>query len=167
MSTYSTNEESRIIDGLSKTSASIGASVSIKGEITGAEDIIIHGQVEGTINLKKNVVMVAKTGVVQAHIYGQIIHVEGEVNGDLHGSEQIIIHKSGNVKGNVSAPRISIEDGARLKGSIDTDVKSDTAIVLKDAELIHVSKRDETVIAEGYGATNGSKRSSLSATLNT
>lgn len=158
MSNYNLSEENnKIIDGLSKTSASIGSSVSIKGEITGAEDIIIHGKVEGTINLKKNVVMVAKTGHVNANIYGQIIHVEGEVVGDLFGTEQIVLHKSGNIKGNISAPRISIEDGARIKGAIDTDVKSDSAIVLKDAESIKTGKKEETIIAEGFTPSSNGK----------
>jgi len=147
------------IDGISKTPATIGSSVSIKGEITGEEDVIIHGFVEGMINLKKNVVMVAKTGRVQAHIYGQVIHVEGDVTGNLFGSDQIVIHKSGNVKGNISAPRISIEDGARLKGSIDTDGRAEgAAVLLKDAEVVRTAKSDEAVIAEALVTTNSGKR---------
>lgn len=149
----------KLIDGISKTPATIGSSVSIKGEITGEEDVIIHGFVEGMVNLKKNVVMVAKTGRVQAHIYGQVIHVEGEVTGNLFGTDQIVIHKSGVVKGNVNAPRISIEDGARLKGSIDTELKSDSTVLLKDTEVLRTSKSDDTVIAETLASSaNSAKR---------
>ncbi len=101
--------------------ASIGPSVSINGEISGEEDILIEGSVEGLINLKKNVVTVAASGKVKAAIYGMVIHVEGEVTGDLFGTERIVVHKSGKVTGNITSPRISLEDGARLKGSISTE----------------------------------------------
>lgn len=107
--------------------ATIGASVSIKGEISGDEDILIEGAVEGTINLKQNMVMVAKTGKVKANINGVIINVEGEVIGDLSATEQIVVHKSGRVRGNLSAPRISVEDGARVRGQINTDFDSDNS----------------------------------------
>lgn len=100
--------------------ATIGHSISIKGELSGAEDLMVHGFVEGTIDLKQNTVTVGKTGRVTAHIYGRIIHVEGEVVGDLFGTEQVIVHMTGHVKGNITAPRVSLEDGAKVKGIIDT-----------------------------------------------
>jgi len=106
---------------ISATRASIGPSVSVNGEISGEEDILIEGNVEGLINLKKNVVTIAASGRVKAAIYGMVIHVEGEVTGDLFGTERIVVHKSGKVTGNITAPRISLEDGARLKGSVSTE----------------------------------------------
>ena len=102
--------------------AIIGPSISVKGEITGAEDLFILGFVDGTVNLKQNVVTVGKSGRVNANVYGRILHVEGEVTGDCYGTEQVIVHKSGQVRGNISAPRVTLEDGARLKGAIDTSV---------------------------------------------
>ena len=108
--------------------ASIGPSVAVNGEISGEEDILIEGSVEGLINLKKNVVTVASSGRVKAAIYGMVIHIEGEVTGDLFGTERVVVHKSGKVTGNITAPRISLEDGARLKGSVSTEgVAADTA----------------------------------------
>jgi len=157
------SEKTPTADVTSKNPATIGSSVSVKGEITGEEDVVIHGYVEGMINLKKNVVMVAKTGRVQAHIYGQIIHVEGEVTGNLFGTDQIVIHKSGNVKGNISAPRISIEDGARLKGSVDTELKPETAVAFKDAEVVRSLKTEETVISEALVPSNGKRVTSVVA----
>lgn len=102
--------------------AVIGASISVKGEISGSEDLLIEGFVEGVVDLKKNTVTVASGGKVNASIHGKLIHVEGEVLGDLFGTEQVVVHRSGQVRGNISAPRVSLEDGARLKGMIDTDV---------------------------------------------
>lgn len=146
----------------SKNPATIGSSVSIKGEITGEEDVIIHGYVEGLINLKKNVVKVAKSGRVQAHIYGQVIHVDGEITGNLFGTEQIIVHASGNVKGNLTAPRISIEDGARVKGAIDTDAKPETTLILKEGEIL---KGEKIGPVEPEALPSNGKRTSANAAL--
>ena len=104
--------------------ATIGSSIFIKGDLTGEEDLVIQGRVEGKVDLKQNSVTIGKNGRVKADIYGKLVTIEGEVVGNLFGQDQIIIRGTGNVLGNVSAPRISIEDGARLKGSIDMDGKS-------------------------------------------
>lgn len=102
--------------------ATIGQSIFIKGEISGNEDLLIEGRAEGTINLGENQVTVSESGKVDAHINGRLIHVDGQVTGDLTGGEQVVIHRTGRVQGNITAPRVSLEDGARLKGLIDTDV---------------------------------------------
>ncbi|MBN8547895.1 MAG: polymer-forming cytoskeletal protein [Deltaproteobacteria bacterium] len=101
--------------------AIIGQSICIKGEVTGAEDLIVEGSVEGMIDLKQNAVTIGKGGRVKANIFGKVIQVHGEVVGDLTASEQIVIHESGTVRGNVSGPRVALKDGARLKGAINTD----------------------------------------------
>ena len=104
--------------------ATIGPSISIKGDLTGEEDLVIQGHVEGKVDLKQNSVTIGKDGRVKADIYGKLVTIEGEVEGNLFGQDQIIIRGTGNVLGNVSAPRICIEDGARFKGSIDMDGNS-------------------------------------------
>ncbi len=104
-----------------KEKAVVGPSIKIKGELTGEEDLMIQGRVEGRIELKKNNVTVGKSGNVQADIYGKIISVEGEVEGDLFGEEKIIVRKSGTVRGNMTAPRVNLEDGAKFKGAIDME----------------------------------------------
>ena len=106
-----------------KEKAVVGPSIKIKGELTGEEDLMIQGRVEGRIELRKNNVTVGKKGSVQADIYGKIISVEGEVEGDLFGEEKIIVRKSGTVRGNMTAPRVNLEDGARFKGAIDMESK--------------------------------------------
>ena len=107
-----------------RENATIGPSISIKGDLTGEEDLVIQGRVEGKVDLKQNSITIGKSGRVKADIYGKLVTIEGEVEGNLFGQDQIIIRGTGNVRGNVSAPRISIEDGARFKGSIDMDGKS-------------------------------------------
>lgn len=104
--------------------AVIGASLVVKGDLSGDEDLIIQGQVEGKVFLKKNSVTVGKNGRVKADIYAKSVYVEGSVQGNLNGEEKIVIRQSGNVRGNASAPRVTLEDGARFKGSIDMDGKA-------------------------------------------
>lgn len=140
--------------------ATVGCSVTIKGEITGEEDILIEGAVEGLINLKQNVVTVAKTGRVKANIHGVVIHVEGEVTGDLFGSEKVVVHRSGRVRGNVTAPRISIEDGARVKGVLNTEVgEAATEAPARSTIELRSPRAEETVIAElpSNGVANAKK----------
>lgn len=104
-----------------QSASTIGNSLKIQGEITGAEDLTIEGRVEGTVTLKQNRVTVGKSGRVSANINAKSMIIDGEVTGDLEAAEQILVRKSGLVKGNVRAPRIVLEDGARIKGSVDTD----------------------------------------------
>lgn len=101
--------------------ATIGRSVRIQGDISGEEDLTIQGMVEGSISLKNHLVTIGKEGRVSATVNAKVIRIEGTVEGDLRGNEQIIMSASGNVRGNMSAPRVTIEDGCRFKGSIDMD----------------------------------------------
>ena len=103
--------------------AIIGPSITIKGDVTGEEDLVIQGRVEGKVDLAQHNVTVGANGRIKANIIGRSVTVEGEVEGDLHAEEQIAIRKSGKVHGNVSAPRVTIEDGAIFKGSIDMERK--------------------------------------------
>ena len=99
----------------------IGSSIVIKGTVSGDEDLVIQGRVEGTIDLGKNEVTVGDSGRVSADIIAKTVRIDGEVTGDVSGGEKVIISKSGNVRGNIVAPRVTLEDGAVFKGSIDMD----------------------------------------------
>ena len=99
----------------------IGPSIVIKGTVSGDEDLVIQGKVEGTIDLRDNEVSVGQTGKVNADVSAKVVKVDGEVSGDITGTEKVVISKSGNVHGNIVAPRVTLEDGAIFKGSIDMD----------------------------------------------
>lgn len=99
----------------------IGPSIVIKGEVSGEEDLVVQGRVEGTIDLKSNEVSVGQSGQVRADVKAKVIKIEGEVTGDLTGLENVVISRSGNVRGNIVSPRVTLEDGAIFKGSIDMD----------------------------------------------
>ena len=118
-----------------KERASIGASISIKGTLVGKEDLMIQGRVEGRIDLKNNNITVGKSGRIKADIYGKVISIEGEVRGNLVGEEKIVLRQSGRVRGDMRAPRINLEDGARFKGNVAMDSKDEKQPALKEVPL--------------------------------
>lgn len=99
--------------------AMIGAKVRVNGDIVSSEDLLVEGEVNGTITLPENELVVGTSGRVKANISAKTVRIEGEVNGDVEGNERVVICASGNVEGNLSSPRVVLEDGGRFKGSID------------------------------------------------
>jgi cytoskeletal protein CcmA (bactofilin family) len=99
--------------------ATIGKGLFIKGEITGSESLFIDGKVEGSINLPGNRVTVGRNGQVAASISAREIVVLGKVRGNVAASDRVDIRAEGALTGDVTAARISIEDGAFFKGGIE------------------------------------------------
>src|SRR5690349_9791540 len=99
--------------------ATIGKSLVIKGEVTGSESLYIDGRVEGAINLPGNRVTVGRNGQVQANINAKEVVVLGKAKGNVTASDRVDIRNEGSLGGDVICQRISIEDGAWFKGSID------------------------------------------------
>lgn len=99
--------------------AVIGPSIQIDGELRGDEDLLIEGQVNGTVQLKNNAVTIGSQGKVKADVHARVIEVEGIMEGDSYGSERVSIRNSAQVRGNVTAPTVSLEDGAKFKGAIE------------------------------------------------
>jgi cytoskeletal protein CcmA (bactofilin family) len=107
--------------------ATVGPSIAIRGDISGDEDLLILGKVEGTVDLKEQSVTIGPSGHVKADVIGHTVTVEGEVEGNLRGEEQIVLRSSARVEGNIAAPRVTLEDGAVFKGSIDMGAKAQSA----------------------------------------
>ena len=145
--------------GSSRTSAGtvavIGRSIKIDGDLRGDEDLLIEGDVTGTIQLPNHSLTIGSEGRIKADIYAKSVTVDGEMNGDLYGSECVSIRKNARMLGNVVATRVSIEDGARFKGSIDMDPKS--------VEAALGEKRAAQASAADAGRGNGAKQISASA----
>jgi len=99
----------------------IGKSIVIKGDITGEESLVVEGRVDGTIHLKNNDLTVGQSGRVNANVTASVVRIDGEVTGDIVGIEKVVVTKTGRVHGNIVGPRVTLEDGAKFKGSIDMD----------------------------------------------
>ena len=125
--TIHSSEQSMLPTTRSRTAATIGPFIQISGDVTGDEDVRIEGRVEGTVNLSDNVLTVGKEGQINATVTARAVFVEGKVEGDLKSDEQIVVRSSGNVRGNIVAPRVTLEDGCKFKGSIDMDVEPSAA----------------------------------------
>ena len=104
-----------------REAAGIGASIAIVGDVTGAEDLTILGKVEGKIDLPQHSVTIGQGGRVKADIHAKAVSVAGEVHGNLVASEQIVIRKTATMLGNLSAPRVGLEDGCCFRGSVEME----------------------------------------------
>jgi cytoskeletal protein CcmA (bactofilin family) len=99
--------------------ASIGKGLLVKGDISGTESLFIDGKIEGNINLPGNRVTVGKNGQVAASIVAREVVILGKVRGNVSATDRVDIRAEGALNGDVTAARISIEDGAFFKGGID------------------------------------------------
>jgi cytoskeletal protein CcmA (bactofilin family) len=105
----------------SGSTARLGASLHIKGEISGNEDLHIDGSVEGLVQLDDRKLTVGATAKLTADVVAREVVVYGSVKGNLRARDRIEIKKDGSVVGDLTTARIMIEDGAYFKGSIEID----------------------------------------------
>ena len=97
----------------------IGSTVKILGEIISEENLVIEGEIEGTVTVNDYELTIGPSGRIHANINAKVVKIDGLVDGDIQGTEKVVISKSGNVRGNIQAPRVILEDGGQFKGSID------------------------------------------------
>jgi len=102
--------------------ATIGRSLVIKGEISGSESFYIDGRIEGTVNFADNRVTIAPNGSVVANISAGEVVILGSVQGNVQCSDRLDIRSEGSLTGDVITQRISVEDGAILKGGVQVRV---------------------------------------------
>jgi cytoskeletal protein CcmA (bactofilin family) len=110
-----------------RIAARLGASLHVKGEITGNEDLHIDGSVEGLVQLEDRKLVVGASAKVTADVIAREVVVYGNVKGNLRARDRIEIKKDGSVVGDLTTARIMIEDGAYFKGSIEIDRGADAA----------------------------------------
>ena len=103
---------------MSKKVTLLGATIDIKAEITGEEDLVIEGKFRGRIDLKNNDLTVEINADVDAEIQARNIIIKGRVKGNIHASGKVYIEKEGQMVGDIAAARISIVEGAQFKGSM-------------------------------------------------
>jgi cytoskeletal protein CcmA (bactofilin family) len=111
--------ESTYRDSVHSEIATIGKSVVVKGELSGSEDLIVDGEVEGSITLRGQSLTIGPNGRVRANIEARNVIVHGRLDGNIHATERVDLRKSASLCGDITTARISIEDGAFFKGGID------------------------------------------------
>ena len=120
----------RTPDSDPRNTATIGKAVKVNGQIFAKEDLYVDGDVEGTIESQDNKVTIGPNGRVQASIRAREVVILGQVQGNVEAADKVDLRKDGKLVGDIISARISIEDGALFKGSIDirkTDAKSASA----------------------------------------
>ena len=104
-----------------RTLACLGATIVVKGEISSDEDLQIDGKVEGPISLRGNRLTVGRTAHLNSEITAREVIVYGNASGNLRARDRVEIKKDGQVIGDITTTRISIEDGAYFKGHIEIE----------------------------------------------
>jgi cytoskeletal protein CcmA (bactofilin family) len=99
--------------------AHIGRSLVIKGEVTGGESLFVDGRIEGTINFPENRVTIGRNGNVAANIVAKEVVIMGKVQGNVDCADRLDIRSEGMLSGDVITHRISVEEGAILKGGVE------------------------------------------------
>jgi cytoskeletal protein CcmA (bactofilin family) len=101
----------------------IGSKVQLKGELHGAEAVLVEGTIEGSIRLTAEL-RVAPGGTVKADVSANTVVVAGEVIGDCHATERVVLESTGRLTGNIRAPRIVIAEGASFRGTSDMSARA-------------------------------------------
>ena len=99
----------------------LGPTVEIEGEVSGDEDLVILGSVQGRI-LSKGSLIIEKSGRVEATIETQTLLVMGRLEGNVTAKEQVEVAPDGRLIGDIKSPRVVLKDGAKFKGNIDMNV---------------------------------------------
>ncbi|MEL7450048.1 MAG: polymer-forming cytoskeletal protein, partial [Pseudomonadota bacterium] len=125
------------------------------------EDLRIEGDVNGTVQLRNNTLTIGQEGKIRANVYAKSVTVDGLMEGDLFGSERVSIRGNAQVRGNITAPRVSLEDGARFKGSIEMDPQAVEAALGSTTSKAPAQKGARG--GQGSGKSGGAKADTAKA----
>ena len=104
----------------SPAAACISQGIKIKGEVTGSEDLFVDGVVEGKLSLTTNSCLtIGPNGSVKADVIAREVIVRGKIEGKVTGRDRVQLWSTGQVMGEVQTDRLSIEDGALLRGRVE------------------------------------------------
>jgi cytoskeletal protein CcmA (bactofilin family) len=106
-----------------RRAAWIGGSILVKGDVVSTEDLVIDGQVQGTIELGDHSLTIGSGAAVVADLVAKNITISGTLKGDIVGSAKVELKSSAKVEGDISAPKFVMEEGATLSGKVDTGMK--------------------------------------------
>jgi cytoskeletal protein CcmA (bactofilin family) len=118
---FNQSASTKLSSSPARNAARLGASIQIKGEVYGTEDLQIDGIVEGPISLKGHELTVGSSAQLKSDIHAGNVVAYGKVVGNVHSRGRVDIKKDGSIIGDIDSARISIEDGAHFKGRIEID----------------------------------------------
>jgi len=121
VATLSATATMRLSSPTARNLACLGASLEIKGKITGDEDMQIDSKVEGPISLQGHRLTVGRTAQLSSEVTAHEVVVYGKVIGNFRAHDRVEIKKDGSVIGDITTARVSIEEGAYFKGRIEID----------------------------------------------
>ena len=131
----------------------LGPTLTFKGgELSSDEDLVIEGTVESRIAHQGHHLTIGRQGKVKADVRARVITVHGSIEGDLHGDEAVHIAATAHVLGNVVAPKVAIENGARFQGSIMTKEVAPGAVRSPSADATRAPSADAATVSKALGA---------------
>lgn len=137
--------------------ANIGKSITLKGDLSGNEDLVIEGHIEGRVDLPNNQLTIGANGSCAAEVHAKTVVVVGKVTGNVIASERIEIQATGLVNGDVSAPRLIVQEGAVVNGSIEMGAKA-KASQAAAANAVGASSPSSVGSGAGSGVGLGEKK---------
>lgn len=142
--------------GHERGSSVLGPTLKFKGELRADEDLLIRGQIEGSIQHSSNL-KIGKEGNIKAEVSAEYIEVHGSVDGNLTGSKSVVVRDSANVSGNIFSPTVSLHEGAKFNGSIDMSGESEPASKAPQKDAKPVKANAEAADAEVSDAAEDEK----------
>ncbi len=143
--------------GEKKTASILGPTLKFKGELTANEDLVIQGQVEGSIKHSSNLT-IGEEGKLKASVEADHIAVEGKVEGDISGATSVVVKESANVDGNIFSPTVTLREGATFNGRIDMSGKKEAS-----EERPKKLRKADKAVAENKDADDDKAESQRSA----
>lgn len=132
----------------------IGKAIRIKGKLKGEEDLVVEGKVEGTLSFKNNHVTLERSAVIKADVDVKEITIKGDMTGNTVASERVALTQAAKVAGDIRAPRLVVEEGAKFRGAVIMDVPLPPGL-LDEATTSASSLRD--AVAQYSGSSSPSK----------
>ncbi len=128
----------------SRAAACISQGIKIKGEVTGSEDLFVDGLVDGKLSLANGSLTIGPNGHVKADVLAREVIVRGKIEGKVTGRDKVQLWSTGQVTGEVQTDRLSIEDGALLRGKVEAGRQTNKTGEIKASAATAAGKAADT-----------------------
>ena len=123
--------------------AKLSKSIAIRGDLTGSEDTVIDGSVNGNVDLPNGQLTIGEPGTVKGQIRAQAVVIVGRVKGNVTATDRLEIQGTGVVEGDVIAPRLVVSEGAIINGSVqmvNPSAKDDAASSVRPPRVAEAAR---------------------------